>query len=141
MKKEILILGIIIVLCLIVLTLTRYGSGSNKNNKDIDNKHEVLNNTNKQGKFEKHKAKSTTQRVGGLIPYNIKSDLINEIPEEYFLNLDKNMTYEELISEIGEPSGTVGSGIVRDYWRIDENKYAACQISGYLHFEIWSGND
>ena len=67
--------------------------------------------------------------------------MINEIPEEYFLTLDSNMTYEDLILEIGEPSGTVGSGLVRDYWRIDEDKYAVCLPSAdNLHFEIWEGN-
>lgn len=104
----------------------------------IDND-EDNNKDSKQDKFGKHKAVARTKRVGGLIAYNIKSDLINEIPEEYFLNLDKDITYEELVSEIGEPSGTIGSGMVRYYWRIGENKYAVWEMSGY--FEIWEGND
>jgi len=97
--------------------------------------------TDKKDKYETHKAVNSTERVGGLIPYNIKSDLIIEIPEEYFLNLDKNITYEQLVSEIGEPNGTVGSGIVRDYWRIDENKYAVCiSWSDKMSCEIWKSN-
>lgn len=49
---------------------------------------------------------------------------------------NNDMTYEDLVSEIGEPSGTVGSGIVRDYWRIGEDKYAVL----WIEFEIWHGN-
>lgn len=76
-----------------------------------------------------------------MIPYNIKFDLINEIPEDYFFNLDSDMTYDELVSEIGEPSGTVGSGIVRWYWRIGEDKYVVCNMGmEHLYFEIWRGN-
>lgn len=91
--------------------------------------------------FKTYTASTPTQRVGGLIPYNVKSDLIIEIPEEYFLNLDSTMTYDKLISEIGEPSGTVGSGIARDYWRIGEDRYAVCTFFGNgLHFDIWEGN-
>lgn len=100
--------------------------------------------TNKKydsGEFKSHKAVTRTERVGGLIAYNIRSDDILEIPEEYFTSLDKNMTYDELVAEIGEPSGTVGSGIVRDYWRIGENKYATVAVlGGCLLIEIWSGN-
>lgn len=102
--------------------------------KEID-----LNKDSKQDKFGKHKAVARTKRVGGLIAYYVHDDMINEIPEEYFLNLDKDITYEELVSEIGEPSGSVGSGMVRYYWRIGENKYAVWEMSGY--FEIWEGND
>lgn len=82
-----------------------------------------------------------TERVGGLIPYNINSDSILDIPEEYFLDVNNSdMTYEELVAEIGEPSGMVGSGIVRDYWRIGEDKYAVCFVgAGKPMFEIWDG--
>lgn len=94
-----------------------------------------------KNKFKTRKATTTTERVGGLIPYGMTSDLINEIPEDYFLNLDSDMTYDELVSEIGYPNGTVGSGIVRWYWRIGEDKYAVCDIRmEHLHFEIWRGN-
>lgn len=100
-----------------------------------------INKEDNKNKFKTHVATTSTKRVGGLIAYNIRCDLINEIPEDYFLNLDSDMTYDELISEIGEPSGTVGSGIVRWYWRIGEDKYAVCDIRmEHLHFEIWRGN-
>ncbi|MBQ8924072.1 MAG: hypothetical protein IJ053_04685 [Lachnospiraceae bacterium] len=122
MKKKILLV--------VVLALTLV-CGCLKNSKD-DNK------------FETHEAKTATERVGGLIAYNKNSDLIIDIPEDYFLNIDKDMTYSELIAEIGEPSGTVGSGIVRDYWRIDEDKYAVAYWSygeddKNLGFEMWTG--
>ncbi len=83
-----------------------------------------------------------TENVGGLIPYNINSDWIVAVPEDYFLRVNNsNMTYEELVSDIGEPSGTVGSGIVRKYWRIGENQYAVCHIyDNNLYFEIWHEN-
>ncbi len=82
-----------------------------------------------------------TDRVGGMIPYNIKSDSILDIPESYFLDVNnRNMTYKELVAEIGEPSGTVGSGIVRDYWRIGKDKYAVCIVGAEKQiFEIWDG--
>lgn len=109
----------------------KYTNPADDNIKKEDNKN----------KFKTHVAATTTKRVGGLIPYNIKSDLINEIPEDYFFNLDSDMTYDELVSEIGEPSGTVGSGIVRWYWRIEEDKYVVCNMGmEHLYFEIWRGN-
>ena len=119
-----------------------FGMDDTKLKEKVKEHYSYLDFIEKKDKFGKHKANSTTTKVGGLIAYNIKSDLINEIPEEYFLTLDSNMTYENLILEIGEPSGTVGSGLVRDYWRIDEDKYAVCLPSANnLHFEIWEGNN
>lgn len=109
----------------------KYNSSADDNIGKEDNKN----------KFKTHVATTPTKRVGGLIPYNIKSDLINEIPEDYFFNLDSDMTYDELVSEIGEPNGTVGSGIVRWYWRIGEDKYVVCNMGmEHLYFEIWRGN-
>lgn len=86
--------------------------------------------------FSSHPALTKTERVGGLIPYNIQSDEIKEIPEEYFDELN-DMSYDEIVKRIGEPSGTVGSGIVRDYWRIGEDRYAVW----WEGFEIWNGED
>lgn len=91
---------------------------------------------NYRGGFYSHPALTQTVRVGGLIAYNIRSDEIIDIPEEYFDKL-ADMSYEEIVAEIGEPSGTVGSGIVRDYWRIGEDKYAVY----WYGFEIWSGEE
>lgn len=98
---------------------------------------------NKGYKYERHIALTRTDRVGGLIAYNINSDFIIDVPEEYFLNInDSDMTYDELVSEIGEPSGTIGSGIVRDYWRIGEDKYAVCvPFPDTLYFYICSGDE
>lgn len=98
-------------------------------------------NKEEQGdKYRTHFALTHTKRVGGLMPYNVKSDLIIDISEEYLLSInDSCITYDELVSEIGEPSGTVGSGIIRDYWRIGENKYAVCLTFGDKpYFEIWN---
>lgn len=84
--------------------------------------------------FPSHPALTQTVTVGGLMAYNIISDEIIEIPEEYFAGLD-GMSYEEIVAKIGNPSGEVGSGIVRSYWRIGEDKYAVW----WYGFEIWSG--
>lgn len=38
-----------------------------------------------------------TKTVGGLMPYNINSDWIVSVPEDYFLHVNNSdMTYEEL---------------------------------------------
>ena len=96
---------------------------------------------NQGTKYKRHFTLSGTTRVGGLIP-NVQSNSIVDVSEEYLLSLNgSNMTYEELVSELGEPSGTVGSGRMRDYWRIGKDKYAVCtNLTGtpFLHFEIWT---
>ena len=95
-------------------------------------------------KYKRHFTFTGTTRVGGFIP-NVQSNEIVDVPEEYVLSLyGSDITYEELVSELGEPSGTVGSGIVRDYWRIGKDKYAVCSNSistPFLHFEIWTGTE
>ncbi len=87
-------------------------------------------------------ALTRTDRVGGLIPYNIHSDRIVAVPEDYFRHVNESaVTYDEVVSAIGEPSGMVGSGIVRNYWRIGENKYAVCHVyHNKPYFEIWNEN-
>ena len=133
MKNKIIILSIIFVIFICILSVFVI----NKNNLNSINSEE------QEDLYETHMASTHTERVGGLIPYNVRSDLIIDIPEEYFLDInDSDMTYDELVSEIGEPSGMVGSGIVRDYWRIDEDKYAVCIAMGSnLYFEIWNGQE
>lgn len=127
-KNKIIILSVISVLVICVISIF------------VINKVNIfkVEQAEKENKYETHIASTHTERVGGLIPYNVKSDLIIDIPEEYFLDFnDSDMTYDELISEIGEPSGSVGSGIVRDYWRIGEDKYAVL----WVKFEIWNGSE
>ena len=98
-------------------------------------------NGKQETKYKRHFTFTGTTRVGGFIP-NVQSDSIVDVPEEYVLSLyGFDITYEELVSELGEPSGTVGSGIVRDYWRIGKDRYAVCSNSigtPFLHFEIWT---
>ena len=93
-------------------------------------------------KYKRHFTFTGTGRVGGLIP-NVQSDSIIDVSEDYLLSLNGcDITYEELVSELGEPSGTVGSGIIRYYWRIDKDKYAVCSNwirAPFTHFEIWTG--
>ena len=101
-------------------------------------------NGKQETKYKRHFTFTGTTRVGGLIP-NVQSNSIVDVSEEYILSLHGyNMTYEELVSELGEPSGTVGSGIIRDYWRIGKDRYAVCSNSigtPFLHFEIWTGTE
>ena len=90
----------------------------------------------------KYKRHFTFTGTGRLIP-NVQSDSIIDVSEDYLLSLNGcDITYEELVSELGEPSGTVGSGIIRYYWRIDKDKYAVCSNwirAPFTHFEIWTG--
>ena len=84
-------------------------------------------NGKQETKYKRHFTFTGTTRVGGLIPY-VQSNSIVDVSEEYLLSLNgSNMTYEDLVSELGEPSGTVGSGIIRYYWRIDKDKYTCTQ--------------
>ena len=84
---------------------------------------------------------SQTKRVGGLIAF-VDSDLIIRMSDDDFIDLAKGRSYDELVSELGKPSGTVGSGIVRYYWRIGENKYGVVNYCGSKTVgipEIWTG--
>ncbi len=84
---------------------------------------------------------SRTLRVGGMIAF-VRSDSIIDISEDEFLTLAKESSYDEIVSKMGKPSGQVGSGIVRDYWRIGENKYGVVNYFGSKTRgipEIWTG--
>jgi hypothetical protein len=99
-------------------------------------------NGKQETKYKRHFTFTGTGRVGGMIP-KVQSNSIVDVSEEYILSLKGcDITYEELVSELGEPSGTVGSGIIRDYWRIGKDKYAVCSNwigTPFSHFEIWTG--
>ena len=99
-------------------------------------------NSGQQNHYPTHFAFTRTKNVGGLMPYNINSDRIVAVPEDYFRHVNESsLTYDEVVSAIGEPSGMVGLGIVRNYWRIGENQYAVCQIyNNKPYFEIWNEN-
>ena len=86
----------------------------------------------KHGDYRTHRALTPTKKVGGMITYNVRSDYIIEIPEEDIKGLvvGGNITRDELVKKYGEPSGTIGFGIVRDYWRIGEDKYAVLEWGG-----------
>ena len=97
----------------------------------------------KAKKYETHTASTRTVTVGGQYPYVRYSDLIIDIPEEAFLNFndrDHSVTYDDVVSEFGEPSGNWGNGIIHDYWRIGEDKYAVCDCIGFW-FTICDGQD
>ena len=94
----------------------------------------------KHGDYRTHRAFTPTTKVLGMITYNVRSDYIVEIPEEDLKGLvvGGNITRDELGKKLGEPSGTIGFGIVRDYWRIGEDKYAVLEWGGGL-FTIANG--
>lgn len=57
--------------------------------------------------------------------YDVRSDLIINIPDDYINELSESFpTYDEVVEKLGEPSGKYGFGICRAYWRIGERKYA-----------------
>ncbi len=88
-----------------------------------------------------HEALSRTTKVGGLMAYDIVFDNILNIPASYFTEKAPDLTYEDLIEEIGEPNGTIGFGIVREYWRIGEKKYAVLMSgTNHLFFTIVDEN-
>ncbi|MDE6687211.1 MAG: hypothetical protein K2K17_07840 [Lachnospiraceae bacterium] len=53
-----------------------------------------------------------------------------DIELEYFYDLDNTSTYEQILEEIGEPNGQVGSGIVYKYYEIDDNLYVVIYFYG-----------
>ena len=120
-KNKVITLSVISVLAICVISVLFFIKTN------INEEEQVV----KENKYETHIASTPTTRIGGLITYNKSSDLIIDIPEEVFLDFNgSGMTYDELVSEIGEPSGYYGSGIVRSYWRIGEDKYGVCESFG-----------
>ncbi|SEK60739.1 hypothetical protein [Ruminococcus albus] len=80
--------------------------------------------TKAERKFGVSIPKESTHEVMGFV-YDVRSDLIINIPEDYIRELSESRpTYEEVVEKLGEPSGNTGSGICRAYWRIGERKYA-----------------
>ena len=78
--------------------------------------------------------KSSTRDVIGVV-YDVRSDLIINIPEDYILELAESApTYEEVVDKLGEPCGQYGFGICRAYWRIGERKYAEYVFMGDAPF-------
>lgn len=48
-----------------------------------------------------------------------------DINLEYFYKLNNTSTYEQILEEIGEPNGQFGSGIIYQYYEIDNNLYVS----------------
>lgn len=115
MKKKKLIIAGSALLVLVIAAVTVYFSMTTK----------------AERKFGTHKAQSSTMEVIGGLVYNVRSDRIIDIPDEYILSLNKEAhTFDEIKEILGEPSGYYGSGIVRAYWRIGERRYAVCAFLG-----------
>lgn len=63
--------------------------------------------------------------------YDVRSDLIINIPDDYINELSESFpTYDEVVEKLGEPRGKYGFGICRAYWRIGERKYAEYVFMG-----------
>ena len=78
--------------------------------------------------------KSATTDVIGAV-YDVRSDFIINMPEDYILELSKSApAYDEVVEELGEPSGKYGFGLCRSYWRIGERKYAEYVFMGDAPF-------
>ena len=78
--------------------------------------------------------KSPTTDVIGTV-YDVRSDFIINMPEDYILELSKSApAYDEVVEELGEPSGKYGFGLCRAYWRIGERKYAEYVFMGDAPF-------
>lgn len=87
--------------------------------------------TRAERKFGTHKAQASSMEVIGGFVYNVRSDRIIDIPDEYILSINKEAhTFDEIKEILGEPSGYFGSGIVRAYWRIGERRFAVCAFLG-----------
>ena len=52
-----------------------------------------------------------------------------DINLEYFYKLNNTSTYEQILEEIGEPNGQFGSGIIYQYYEIDNNLYVSILFS------------
>ena len=66
-------------------------------------------------------------QVGGLMA-TIENPKAN-IRLDYFENLEKNITYDELVKDIGEPTGNRGSGLIRPYYAIEDDIYVIMLFS------------
>ena len=67
--------------------------------------------------------------------YDVRSDFIINMPENYILELSKSCpAYDEVVEKLGEPSGKYGFGLCRAYWRIGESKYAEYVFIGDAPF-------
>ena len=55
--------------------------------------------------------------MGGLASPMLNPEL--DVGIEFFYNLSIGVTYQELVAELGEPTGFTGSGIVRPFHKVD----------------------
>lgn len=66
--------------------------------------------------------------MGMIAPYK---SFERELYSDYFRNIKKGTTLEDIEKDIGEPNGWFGSGIVRPYYEVKDDKYVIL----YLDFE------
>ena len=86
--------------------------------------------TKAERKFGVSIPKTSTTDVIGMV-YDVRSDLIINIPDDYINELSESApSYDEVVEKLGKPSGQYGFGICRAYWRIGERKYAEYVFMG-----------
>jgi hypothetical protein len=73
-------------------------------------------------KFENNKREEILEvdnfMVGGLFATK-ENDPVN-VDIDYFKNFKIDITFNQLVTEIGEPTGYVGSGLIRPYYKVGE---------------------
>lgn len=82
---------------------------------------------NNEGNTEGEKSGNSISVSGILASYKYVDRDINL---EYFYKLNNTSTYEQILEEIGEPNGQFGSGIIYQYYEIDNNLYVSILFSG-----------
>ena len=90
--------------------------------------------TKAERKFGVSIPESPTAEIIGVV-YDVRSDLIINIPEDYIHELSESCpTYDEVVEKLGKPNGKYGFGLCRAYWRIGERKYAEYVFMGNAPF-------
>ncbi|MDR2598754.1 MAG: hypothetical protein LBC73_00570, partial [Oscillospiraceae bacterium] len=55
--------------------------------------------------------------IGGVVATMVNPAV--DVGVEFFQNLNAGVTYNDIVSEIGKPTGAMGSGLIRPYYAID----------------------
>lgn len=63
--------------------------------------------------------------MGILAPYKCFD---REVYDDYFRSLKKGTSLENIINDVGEPNGWFGSGIVRPYYEVEDDKLVVLSL-------------
>lgn len=122
MKK--LVLGFIFILYTTFILFIGYQLG------DKEKQVEECGNIISDGDIDNHQINGVDGfiRVSGLIASYRHID--RQLKLQYFYELDATVTRQKLEEEIGKPNGQYGSGIIYDYYEIDDNLYVSIMAIG-----------